>query len=251
MVGSMGADSCILTADIDTSEISTDICTDSDKYWDPKQKKCLCTYGVDLSDSTTCRLPADNTATNALCKFSNCADTICHFNAASCALHSSNTTTDDECFKLNAILTVDSTDGATNGCKCMTGFTHIFNQLNEWRCERTADIARTNCPGVTPGTAPFFTMTELSDEVTSQMSALYEYNGTASLKKMFQFHESFKCLGVIADAATHKDSPDGFFYLTAKLPVECLVNQIAYFGQCISVERIKIGVQCDRNHILF
>lgn len=249
MIGSMGADSCILTADIASiADVTTATCDDAAKYWDPKQKKCLCIYGVEASDSTTCRTTSETTA---LCPFTNCADAPCAFDATECEAHTDNTITDDDCFKLNAILTVGNTDANTNGCKCMTGFTVIFNQLNVWRCERTADIARTNCPGVVVDTAPFFVMTELSDEVTSQMSDLYEYNDTDSLKKMLKFHESFKCLGVIADADAHKASGDGFFYETAKLPVECLVNQIAYLGQCVNVERKTIGVQCDRNQLLF
>jgi hypothetical protein len=166
VANSMGADSCVLVADIADYSL-TEATTPDDylhcdtdnttKYWNHTSKKCLCIHGVD-ADNTTCR--TDGHAD--VCDAFNCDDCT----ANTCVSYLNATPTHDSCFALNAVL---DTISAKTGCKCMPGFKVIYNELNEWRCDRTADIARTNCDAVAVSGSPAvkFSMTELDAQISA------------------------------------------------------------------------------------
>jgi hypothetical protein len=167
----MGADSCLALADIANypglsadSDDGSDAdgtgleCAD-DHYWNHTQSQCLCELGY-KPDGIECRNATDNV--NELCLFTNC--TTCTATTTTCAAYNGSGPTAEDCFALNAVL---ETVSSNTGCACMNGFKRIYTALNEWRCERTADVARTDCAVASSAPLVKFTMTELNYEITS------------------------------------------------------------------------------------
>jgi hypothetical protein len=74
---------------------------------------------------------------------------------------------------LNAFIDYNDASDITlgSGCKCLPGFSPIYDQDNAFRCERTADVARANCNPNDAASPPVslagivFHVTELATEI--------------------------------------------------------------------------------------